>query len=253
MPARLSPWTSRRRCAKIRAMLHSDFDVPGLARYLHISPEQVEKMAQRGKLPGRRVAGQWRFARPEVHHWLERRIGTSDEGELVEVETVLQRSAPADDQCDVCIADLLPVEAIAVPLAARTRNSVIDSMVELAARTGWLWDAREMSEAVKAREDMHTTALENGVALLHPRRPMAKILAQPFLALGRTAGGIPFGGGGPLTDLFFLICSTEDRGHLRTLARLSRILTSPGFLDSLHQAADAAEMHRLIVETEAKL
>ena len=234
-------------------MPYSDFDVNGLARYLHLTPQQVAKLAERGRLPGRKVAGQWRFARPDIHHWFEHRIGLSDELELLEVEAVLQRSAPAEDECEIRIAEMLPIEAIAVPLPARTRNSVIDSMVELAARTGWLWDTQEMAEAVKAREDMHTTALENGVALLHPRRPMAKILSQPFLALGCTTSGIPFGGGAPLTDVFFLICSMEDRGHLRVLARLSRILTSPGFLDALRQATDAAAAHRLIVETEATL
>ena len=134
---------------------------------------------------------------------------------------------------------MLPLEAIAIPLAARTRNSVIDSMVELAAATGWLWDPRAMADAVRSREEMHSTALENGVALLHPRRPMAKILSQPFLALGVTTSGIPFGADVPLTDVFFLICSMEDRGHLQVLARLSRILTSAGFLNALHEAADA--------------
>ena len=182
-------------------MPYRDFDVQGLARYLHTTPQQVEKLAERGKLPGRKVAGLWRFAKPDIHHWFERRIGASDEEELLEVESVLQRSAPSEDEREVSIAEMLPVEAMAVPLAARTRNSVIDAMVELAAKTGWLWDTKEMAEAVKAREDMHTTALENGVALLHPRRPMEKILAQPFLALGCTSSGIPFGGEGPLTDV----------------------------------------------------
>jgi nitrogen PTS system EIIA component len=234
-------------------MPYRDFDVVGLARYLHSTPQQVEKLAERGKLPGRKVGGEWRFAKPDIHHWLEERIGASDESGLLEVENVLQRSAPSNGECDVCIADMLPIEAIAVPLCARTRNSVIDAMVDLAAQTGWLWDTKEMAEAVKIREDMHSTALENGVALLHPRRPLAKILAQPFLALGCTSSGIPFGGDGPLTDVFFLICSAEDRGHLRVLARLSRILTSLGFLNALHQASSAAEARQLIVDTEAKL
>jgi nitrogen PTS system EIIA component len=234
-------------------MPYRDFDVPSLARYLHTTPEQVEKLASRGKLPGRRVGGQWRFSKPDIHHWLERRIGASDESGLVEVENVLQRSSPVHGEEEISIADMLPTEAIAIPLAARTRNSVIDGMVELAARTGWLWDMAEMAAAVKVREAMHSTALENGVALLHPRRPLVSILAQPFLALGRTDSGIPFGGDGPLTDVFFLICSTEDRGHLRTLARLSRVLTSPGFLNSLRQAADAAEAHQLIASTEREL
>ena len=50
---------------------------------------------------------------------------------------------------------------------------------------------------------MHSTALDNGVALLHPRRPMPAILAEAVLALGITPGGIPFGSGGSLTDIFF--------------------------------------------------
>lgn len=233
-------------------MPHGDFTLDGLARYLHFSREQVGKLADRGKLPGRKVAGEWRFAKADVHHWLENRIGLSDEEELVEVEGVLQRSAPEDQQEHVSIAELLPLEAIAVPLPARTRNSVIDSMVELAAQTGWLWDPKEMGDAVRAREELHSTALENGVALLHPRRPMAKILAQAFLALGRTSTGIPYGPG-PLTDVYFLICSTEDRGHLRTLARLSRVVTYPGFLDALRAAPDAQAARQLIIDIEAKL
>ncbi len=234
-------------------MPYQDFDVEGLARYLHLAPQQVAKLADRGKLPGRKVGGQWRFAKPDIHHWLERRIGLSDELELIEVEAVLRRSEPPEQQSDPRVAEMLPLEAIAVPLPSRTRNSVIDTMVELAADTGWLWDAKEMARAVKAREDMHTTALENGVALLHPRRPMPKILAQPLLALGLTGSGIPFGGESTLSDVFFLICSTEDRGHLRTLARLSRILTAAGFFDALRRAENAEEARRVIVETEENL
>jgi nitrogen PTS system EIIA component len=235
------------------AMPYGDFDINSLAQYLHLTPQQVVKLAERGKLPGRKVSGEWRFAKPDIHHWFEHRIGLSDELQLLEVEAVLQRSNPSENEHDIRIAEMLPIEAVAVPLCARTRNSVVDSMVELAAQTGWLWDTREMAAAIKDREDVHTTALENGVALLHPRRPMAKILGQPFLALGCTSAGIPFGGAAPLTDVFFLICSMEDRGHLRVLARLSRILASPGFLNALHQVNNAEEARQLIIETEEKL
>jgi len=179
------------------------------------------------------VAGEWKFSKSDIHHWLEQRIGLSDEEELLEVEGVLSRSAPLPHEQDISIVDLLPLEAIAVPLPARTRSSVIGSMVELAAQTGLLWDPQAMAEAVRSREEMHSTALGNGVALLHPRRPLPKILAQAFVALGVTSTGIPFGADVPMTDVFFLILSTEDRGHLRTLARLSRILATPGFIEAL--------------------
>lgn len=232
-------------------MPYGDFDVESLARYLHLTPQQVVKLAERGKLPGRKVGGRWLFARPDIHRWFEQRIGLSDEDELVEVESVLREASPADEK--ISIAAMLPPEAIAIPLYARTKNSVIDSIVEVAARTGWLWDPKAMADAVRAREDIHPTALENGVALLHPRRPMPHILAQPFLALGCTTCGIPFGSDVPLSDVFFLICSTDDRVHLRVLARLSRVLSSPGFLNALRQAPDAQSARKLIQEIERKL
>jgi PTS system nitrogen regulatory IIA component len=234
-------------------MSETDFDLESLAVYLHLTRQQVLKLAERGQLPGRKVAGKWRFARAEVHHWLEERIGLSDEGELIEVEDVLERSAGPEPEEEISITRLMPVEAIAIPLPARTRNSVITRMVALAAETGMLWDPKKMVEAVRSREEMHSTALENGVALMHPRRPMPRILSQPLLALGRTETSIPFGSGAPMTDVFFLICSTDDRTHLRTLARLSRVLTAPEFLDTLRGVPDAQAARALIRQTEGNL
>jgi PTS system nitrogen regulatory IIA component len=233
-------------------MSQRDFDVDSLASYLHLTPAQVTRMADRGKLPGRKIGGEWRFPEAEIHHWLEERIGVSGDEELAQVENVLDRAAPDEDE--ICIADMLPQEAIAVPLNARTRGKVITAMTDLAADTGWLWDPAKMADAVSARESLHSTALENGVALLHPRRPQPGNLAQAFLALGRTYRGIPFGDSqGRLTDVFFLICSTDDGGHLRTLARLSRLLADPNFLDNIRHADDAEKAHSVIVETEQAL
>ena len=235
-------------------MADDDFAVENLAAYLHLDPAQVLRLAERGKLPGRKVGGQWRFAPAEVHHWLEERIGLSTDEELVHMEGVLGRADGASDEPPIRIADMLPIEAVAIPLAARTRGSVITSMVELAAKTTWLWDTAKMAEAVRAREDMVPTALDNGVALLHPRRPLSNILGQAFLALGRTSRGIPFGAPrGTLTDLFFLICSIDDRGHLRVLARLSRLVGDPALVEALRQAPDAASARNSIAEFEAML
>jgi PTS system nitrogen regulatory IIA component len=245
-------WTPTPALANNLVMPHSDFDVAALARYLHVSPAQVTKMAERGAVPGRRIGGQWRFARAEIHHWLEGRIGAADEADLAQVQQFLDREASAREPATVEISQLLHPNAIAIPLAARTRNSVISAMVELAVGTGHLWDSVAMAEAVRAREQLHPTALDNGAALLHPRRPLANILAQPFLALGRTQQGIPFGSEkGQLTDVFFLICSTDDSQHLRTLARLSRLLSQDGFLPALRSAASPRDVMAVIRSHES--
>jgi PTS system nitrogen regulatory IIA component len=235
-------------------MADEDFDIASLAAYLHLTPAQVSKLADRGKLPGRRIGGVWRFSGPEIHHWLEERIGLSDEVELVQMEGVLQRAAPDGQDDDICLAELLPPEAIAVPLAARTRSRVIEGMAMVAAETGWLWDPPKLAEAVRQREEMHPTAQAGGLALLHPRRPMPTILGQAFLSLGITSSGIPFGGERRgMTDIFFLILSVDEQGHLRTLARLSRLVGLPDFLDQLRSAEDASAAHRLIAQREQEL
>jgi PTS system nitrogen regulatory IIA component len=239
-------------------MPEDDFAIESLAAYLHLDPAQVVKLVERGKLPGRKVAGQWRFAQAEIHHWLEERIGLSGDEELLRMEGVFEKAArdagEGAGEAAISLDEVLPLEAIAVPLAARTRGSVITSMVEVAARTGWLWDTAKMAEAVRAREDLMPTALDNGVALLHPRRPLAGILAQPFVAFGRTDSGIPFGGPrGGLTDLFFLILSVDDRGHLRVLARLSRLLADSAVVAALRSAPDAAAARLALAEREDRL
>jgi PTS system nitrogen regulatory IIA component len=243
-------WTGKPWRRDNERMPEENFDLASLAEYLHVTPGQVERLVSRGRIPGRKVAGQWRFSRAEIHHWLEDQIGLSDEEALVEMEGVLTRSqahAPA-----ASIADMLPVEAIEAPLQARSRTKIIDAMSQLAARTGLLWDPQKMADAVRQRENLHPTALDNGVALLHPRRPMPTILAEPFLALGRTDHGALFGGG-QLTDVFFLICSTDDAVHLRTLARLSRLVANNDLLAAIRGSTDPHEIHRAVSEAEANL
>jgi PTS system nitrogen regulatory IIA component len=232
-------------------MAQEDFDIDRLAAYLHMMPAAIVKLAERGKLPGRRVGGEWRFSAPEIHHWLEDRIGLSDDEALVQMEGALDRAAGTAADDEISIADLLKLEAIETPLDARTRGSVIVKMTELAARTHLLWEPEKIADAVRAREEMHSTALDNGVALLHPRRPMPAVLAEAVLALGITPGGIPFGSGGSMTDIFFLICSTSDHEHLRILARLSRLINDQDFLAAMRAANDAASLHELVLEREA--
>ncbi|MCP4192915.1 MAG: PTS transporter subunit EIIA [Planctomycetaceae bacterium] len=233
-------------------MTENDFDIEGLARFLHISPQQVERLVTRGRVPGRKVGGRWRFSSAEIHHWMEERMGLLENDELLQVEGALAR---ADNivTSEVLLREMLSTDTIAVPLRAKTKGSVISEMAQLAAQTGMLWDPDKMEEAVRAREQLQTTAMESGIALLHPRRPLSNILSEPVLAIGVSHQGIPFGGSRRLTDLFFLICSTDDRGHLRTLARLSRLISNEDLVTNLRNAIDPTEIHQRISQGEADL
>lgn len=228
-----------------------DLDISRLAEYLHLTPDQVNRMAVRGRLPGRRVGGQWRFSEAEIHHWLEDRIGASDLDELSKVQRVIDRVA--QDSVERPLAELCTRETVAVPLNARTRGSVIRSMCDLATRSGLLWDAATMVEAVKAREQMHPTALDCGVALLHPRRPQTSILADSVIAMAVCPSPIPFSDRGQLTDVFFLICSYDDSSHLRILAKISRLIAEGELLSGLRACSSDAEAWECLNEAEESL
>ena len=53
-----------------------------------------------------------------------------------------------------------------------------------------------------------------------------------------------------MTDIFFLVCCRDSRTHLQVLARLSRLLLVPGFIDDLRGATTATETFQLIEAAE---
>lgn len=233
-------------------MPHEDFNVDELATYLHLTPPQVIKLASREKLPGRRIGGQWKFSKAEIHHWLEEKIGVSDVDELKKVEGMLETDSEKHGELKLKVTDWLRPELI-FELKAKTRQRVITQICEQCTDLGVLWDPQKMGDAIRQREQLHPTAIDCGVALLHPRRPIPSISGEPFLALGRTFQGIPFGGPrGQLTDLFFLISSHDDRGHLNLLAKLSRLISEEDFVTTIRHEEIGA-IHDLFVEAEEKL
>ena len=208
-------------------------------------------MAVRGRIPGRKVGGQWRFNEAEIHHWLEERIGASDMDQLQDVQKVVDRVAA--DVAERPLYELCTIDTTCVPLNARTRGSVIQSVGDLATKSGLMWDAPAMAEAVKNREQMHPTALDCGVALMHPRRPQTSILADSVIALAVCRSAIPFSDRGQLTDIFFLICSYDDSSHLRILAKLSRMVSDPEFLQSLRGSETSADAWHHLREAEERI
>ncbi|MEM6469277.1 MAG: PTS sugar transporter subunit IIA [Planctomycetota bacterium] len=239
-------------CFTFRSHVVEDLDLAQLAQYLHVTPAQVEKMAVRGRVPGRRVGGTWRFNQAEIHHWLEAQIGATDDSvELDRVRKVVDRMT--DDVQERSITELCSVETIEIPLRARTRSSVIRSMCDLVATSGMMWDAPAMAEAVRSREQMHPTALDCGVALMHPRRPQTSILADNVLGLAVSQAPIPFSDAGHMVDVFFLICSYDDASHLRTLAKLSRLIAVESLLQRLRECESPGQAWACLHEAEALL
>jgi nitrogen PTS system EIIA component len=221
-----------------------------LAVYLQRDAREVDKLAKRGALPGHKVAGEWRFAPAEINHWLETQMHGYTDQQLTAVEQGPGRGGDNEP----LVSDLLSESTIAVPLPATTKASVVRELVRLAEGSWQVYDAGALLAAVKQREDMASTALESGVAIPHPHRPLPPtVLGGSLMAFGRTASDIPFGPHGVSCDLFFLVACTDQATHLRVLARISRLMLRPGFVDELRAAQTPADTYQALAAAEREL
>lgn len=229
-------------------MGHDTMDIEQLARFLKRDAREVARLVDRGQVPGRKVAGSWRFSRQEVQHWLENQLAGYTDAELKNLER------HPTSVCEPLLANLIHEACVAVPLRASTRASVLRELVNLAEQSWQVYDPQAVLDAVQAREAKGSTALENGVAVPHLNRPIAGALGESLIAFGRTAGGLPLGApDGRLTDLFFLVLCQDSEIHLRVLARLARLFLRPGFLDQLRAEPTGHGARQLILQAEAEL
>jgi excisionase family DNA binding protein len=53
-----------------RATQSDVLTLEGVAELLEVEPELIVELAEKGELPGRRIGGEWRFARAGVLAWL---------------------------------------------------------------------------------------------------------------------------------------------------------------------------------------
>ena len=223
-------------------------DLQELASLLGRDARELGKLANRGHLPGRKVGGEWRFSKAEIHRWLEQEMNRLTDQELRNLEPSL------NGESEPLLSKLIPAECIDLNFPARTRNSALRELVKLAERSHRVWDPEAILEAIIVREENGGTAHDEGFAIPHPHRRIPNTLGESVLAFGRTGSGIPFGGPrGSLTDLFFLLCCTEDRLHLRALARLALVLRQESARAQLRSAQTPADVLAILDENERQL
>jgi len=225
-------------------------DLDQLASYLNRDSRELDKLAKRGHLPAQKVAGEWRFARAEINLWIEGQLSSLSEDQL----TALERGARHTHDRPL-LANLLGESTIGWPLAAKTRASLLKELVTLAEQSWQVYDPDALLQAIRQREEIGATALDNGVAIPHPRRRMpATVLGESVVVLGYAPSGLPFGAAnnGP-TDLFFLVACCDQETHLGVLTRLARLFLRPHFLGDLRGAETAADAYRLIQAAESAL
>jgi PTS system nitrogen regulatory IIA component len=230
-------------------MSHDWLTLDELARHLGRDRRELERLVHRGRIPAHKRGMEWCFHSAEITEWLEQEMREYSDTQLAAVEQ--SQGETGDAARDFLLTDLLRPEFVAVPLDARTKRSVLEALVEVAARTWKVWEPAAVLKAVIERESLMSTAFDAGVAIPHPRQPLIDGLDESVVAFGRTSGPIAFGApNNSGTDLFFLVLCRDARSHLQTLARIGRLVQNSKFLNDLRAAGDAASAYAVIREAD---
>ena len=127
-------------------------------------------------------------------------------------------------------------------LQASSKKQVLQELARLAAQHTGL-DQREIYEALQQRERLGSTGFGRGVAIPHVK---LRNLGRTVCLFARLQAPIDFDAlDGEPVDLIFLLLSPEHASgdHLKTLARISRLVREPSTIERLRAARDAVAIH----------
>jgi nitrogen PTS system EIIA component len=143
------------------------------------------------------------------------------------------------------ILDNLKPEAIISDLQATDKKGVLQELTSALAQVSKVGQ-EDMVRVLLERERLGSTGIGGGIAIPHGK--MAS-LSSLLMGFGRSRKGVDFDAmDGKRTHLFFLLLAPEDStgGHLKMLARISRLLKNSVFKERLVTAADRRELYAVI-------
>ncbi len=225
-------------------MPHTQLNLNEAADYLHLSPDKVEALIRSENFSIRYVRKKPMFSKRELHDWMSKKLlGIVDDSVDKFHENVSTTGDESSEPENLFLSQFLEPSVICPELSAKTKNSALRGLVDIAIQSNLVTDETELLELIMEREALCSTGLANGVAMPHSRIHANYLILDSFLAIAHVPGGIPFGSlDGKLTDLFFMPCASNDRIHLHMIARIALLLNKTDLADKLRQCVSAEEM-----------
>jgi len=151
------------------------------------------------------------------------------------------------------IVDLLPPGALAADLAARHKDEALRELASIAVEVNGRLKLDEIVRVLQERERLGSTGIGDGVAIPHGK---LRNLDQLLICFGRSRKGVDFDSmDGKPAYLFFLLIAPEDAAgvHLKTLARISKLLKNPEVRRRLIEAEGSEELYRIIADEDDRI
>lgn len=207
-----------------------DLKIEDVSELLQVSEATIRRWIKNKQIPSYKLQHQDRFNRLEIENWMVH-SPIFREKDKEESESCHDVSGKLGSQ-QFCLFRAIHNGDVLVDVPGSTKQEIIANVAQAAAVKLSL-DPDLVTELLLDRENLSPTALNNGIAVPHPRELLARgqvdrvIVAFPKVP-------IDFGAmdGLPVHSLFFLF-SSQDKKHLHLLAKIAYLSSHPEALDFL--------------------
>ena len=223
------------------------------AEHVHLEENELKHFAQRGEIEATKRGDDWLFEHRALGGWARRSLLAADEEGLREQHRVMMDENRRADRASWGVAVLFYAETIDLAVQAKAKAGILRDMTDLADRGGKVYDPDGLFKELEAREAAASTAIGEGMALLHPRFHDPYLFEESFIAYGRSVRPIFFGAAdGEGTRHFFRICSTNHEEHLHILARLAILAHGTDLMERLDAVETSEDAIAAIRDCEAE-
>lgn len=151
------------------------------------------------------------------------------------------------------ICDLLHDDLVVTDLKSGSKENVLLQMLETLAATGRIRNRDEMLRLLLERERLMSTGIGRGFAIPHA---FSDEVSESFIIIGKAAEGMDFEAldHQPVFYLFLLLGPPDSQTlHLRTLSRLSRIISSFDVVEQLSGCKTSKDMISVLCDLENRV
>jgi fructose-specific phosphotransferase system IIA component len=148
----------------------------------------------------------------------------------------------------MALIDLLSEDVIKVPLESSSKEGIFRELIDLLASAGKISETEAIYDAVIAREDLMSTALEDGIAIPHAKTDAVTnmTIAVGILPEGADCQSLD----GKPSKIFFLILAPPDQSgpHIEALSEIAHATKSSSFRRLLTTSTSAEEVLELFTD-----
>ncbi|MBA2623559.1 MAG: PTS sugar transporter subunit IIA [Chthoniobacterales bacterium] len=152
----------------------------------------------------------------------------------------------------IVLADLLEEDRVTLEVRAQSRDEALREIVGTMGGAGAVEETAKFLAEVRAREEVHTTFMGNGVAFPHSRTALVSTIV---LGIGRSRAGVPFGEKGELAHLIFVVGVPQRmvKDYLVCVGALARLTKDDENRAALMSSATPNEFVTLLREASLLL